>query len=278
MRFAFNPRLIPMNRRSYVQQLQLAIENAVRLSFDIIEISLGLEGYELGLDTLFGGDFFDVMKSSPTSYHLHLFHDTAKKSGASLTDIQSYPRSLALRRAVQVVEFFERRHPVEMYVVHPGLRYGPTAEHLASLRESLQTLDSLFPGLPMAVENGDPSGPLADFDTLLAFLDATPNARFAFHTGLAFQSVGTSRRAFEDRLGYMRRFGERLAEIRWNNTAPGKQATLPLHVDLEDGLDPGKVIRILGRNPGTVHLIETVGNDAAALVRERRALHSALVA
>lgn len=277
MRYAFNPKLVPINRRSFIEQMGLAIENAKALSFDIIELSLTLDEYELGLQTLFGGDFFEVMNSSPTSFHVHLFHDTARRTEASLTDVQAYPRSIALRRAVQVVEFFEHRHPIEMYVIHPGRRYDATAKHLKALQESLRTLDNLFPGLPMAVENGDPEGALAGFDTLLAFLDSTPNARVSFHTGLAFHSVGTSHSTFEDRLGYMRRFDDRLAEIRWHNTAPGREPSLPLHVSLEEGLDPAKIVRILGRNPGTVHLIETVGNNIGALARERRALQSAFL-
>lgn len=277
MRCAFNPKLDMADRRRFIEQLRRAVENAKALSFDIIELSLTFDGYELGLATVFGGEFFEVLNASPTSFHLHLFHDTARRTEASLTDVQAYPRSMALRRTVQVVEFFERNHPIEMYVVHPGRRYDSIGKHLGAFRESLRTLDSLFPGLPMAVENGDPRGALADFDTLLLFLESTPNARISFHTGLAFHSVGTSHSTFEDRLGYMRRFDERLAEIRWHNTAPGREPSLPLHVDLEGGLNAGKIMRILGRNPGRVHLIETVGNSTAALARERRALQSAFL-
>ncbi len=278
MRFGFNPKLIPINRQSYVDQLRLAIENARRLEFDVIEISLTLDAYELGLSTVFGGDFFDVMKDAPSRFHLHLFHDTIRRTESSLTDPQRYPRSIAMRRIVQVVEFFEHNHPIEMYVIHPGRRVAEVERHLRSLQASLTTLDNLFPGLPMAIENGDPEGVLANFDTLLAFLDDTPNTRFSFHTGLSFHSVGTDHSRFEDRLGYMRRFDENLAEIRWHNTAPGREPSLPLHAELEEGLDLAKIVRALGRNPGTVHLIETAGNDTGALTRERRALHSAFSA
>ncbi len=275
MRIGFNPRLTPINRKIFVEQLRLAIENARRLEFDVIEISLTFDAYRLGLQTIFGGDFLDVMDDAPCSFHLHLFHDTISRTESSLTDPQKYPRSIALRRIVQVVEFFEHHHPIEMYVIHPGRRFAGVERHLRSLRENLATLDALFPGLPMAIENGHPEGVLANFDTLLAFLDDTPNTRFSFHTGLSFHSVGTDHLRFEDRVGYMRRFGENLAEIRWHNTAPGRQPSLPLHLELEGGLDLAKIFRALGRNPGTVHLIETPGNDIGALARERRALHSA---
>ncbi len=275
MRLAFNPKLVPIDRRSFVEQLRIAVQNAKELEFDVIELSLSLDAYELGMTTVFGGDFFDVMKDAPTSFHLHLFHDTISRTEASLSDVQTYPRSIALRRIVQVVEFFEHNHPIEMYVVHPGRRYAGIEQHLRALQEGLRTLDTLFPGLPMAIENGDPAGVLANLDTLLAFLDETSNTRFSFHTGLSFHSVGTDHSTFEDRLGYMRRFDDRLAEIRWHNTAPGRDPSLPLHLELDEGLDFAKIVRTLGRNPGTVHLIETAGNNIGALARERRALHLA---
>ncbi len=276
MRFAFNPQLVPFSRRSYIEQLRRAVENARELSFDIIELSLTGPEYGLGLDTLFGGDFFEVMKASPTSFHLHLFPDSATSEEPSLSDVQPYPRSIALRRTVQVVEFFERTSPMEMYVVHAGARESHYGRHLAAMKESFRTLGDLFPGLPIAVQNGTGGGVLAELDLVLAFLDEAQNVRFSLHTGFAFQSVGMRRHTFVDRLGYMRRFGDRLAEIRWHNTAPGMRPSVPLHVETEHGLDLEEVVALVGRNPGTVHLIETVGNHAPALARERRVLHSVL--
>ncbi len=276
MRFAFNPQLVPLSRRSYIQQLRRAIANARELGFDIIELTLTGPEYALGIETLFGGDFMEVMTASPTSFHLHLFPDAATSGEPALSDLQPYPRSIALRRTVQVVELFERENPVEMYVVHGGQRHGDHTAHLAALRESLRTLDNLFPGLPIAVQNGFGPGVLSQLDLVLDFLDEAPNVRFSLHTGFAYQSVGLSRHTFMDRLGYMRRFGDRLAEIRWHNTAPGQRPSVPLHLDTEDGLDLEEIVALVGRNPGTVHLIDTVGNNAPALARERRVLHDVL--
>ena len=276
MRFTFNPQLVRLSRRSYIEQLRLAVENARELHFDIIELSLTGPEYGLGLGTLFGGDIFDVMKASPTSFHLHLFPDVATSGEPTLSDVQPYPRSIALRRTVQVVEFFERASPMEMYVVHAGSREAHYDRHLAALKESFRTLGDLFPGLPIAVQNGSGVGVLAELDLVLAFLDEAQNMRFSLHTGFAFQSVGMRHHTFVDRLGYLRRFGDRLAEIRWHNTAPGMRPSVPLHVETEHGLDLEEVVALVGRNPGTVHLIETVGNNAPALARERRVLHSVL--
>ena len=276
MRFAFNPQLVPLSRRSYIEQLRQAVVNARELHFDIIELSLTGPEYELGLDTLFGGDFFEVMKSSPTSFHLHLFPDSATSGEPSLSDVQPYPRSIALRRAVQVVEFFERNNPMEMYVVHAGAREGHFDRHLVAMKESFRTLGDLFPGLPIAVQNGSGDGVLAQLDLVLAFLDEAHNVRFSLHTGYAYQSVGMRHHTFVDRLGYLSRFGDRLAEIRWHNTAPGMRPSVPLHVETENGLDLDEVVALIGRNPGTVHLIDTVGNNAPALAREQRVLHSVL--
>lgn len=276
MRFAFNPQLVPLSRRSYIEQLRLAVANARELGFDIIELTLTGPEYALGLETLFGGDFIEVMDAAPTSFHLHLFPDAATGDEPALSDLQPYPRSIALRRAVQIIEFFEREHPLEMYVVHGGRRHGHHDQHLATLRESFRALANLFPGLPIAVQNGIGDGVLSQLDLVLAFLNETQNVRFSLHTGFAFQSVGLNHHTFLDRLGYMRRFDDRIAEIRWHNTAPGLRPNVPLHLDTEDGLDLDEVVALIGRNPGTVHLIETVGNNTPALARERRVLHDVL--
>ena len=67
-----------------------------------------------------------------------------------------------------------------------------------------------------------------------------------------------------------------MAEIRWHNTAPGQSTSIPLHIGLERGIDLHRVMRSIGRNPGTVHMIDTVGLNPAGLIREVRVLQSAM--
>jgi hypothetical protein len=45
-------------------------------------------------------------------------------------------------------------------------------------------------------------------------LDSTVTVRFAFHTSHASNAVDGNHVAFEDRLDYLARFSDRLAEIR----------------------------------------------------------------
>jgi len=165
---------------------------------------------------------------------------------------------------------------MEMYVVHPGRRVAHESAHLEALRESMRTLHNLFPGLPIAIANAGGGAVLARIDSVLHALDSARHFRFALHTGFAFHSVDANHLAFEARMDYLRRFVDQIAEIRWHNTAPGARPSVPLHRTLEDGLDLGMLMRTVGRNPGTLHMIETVGLDPPALVREVRTLHRAL--
>ena len=107
-------------------------------------------------------------------------------------------------------------------------------------------------------------------------MDSSVAIRFAFHTGHAFHAVDGNQTAFESRLDYLARFSDRLAEIRWHNTAPDREPSLPLHVELQRGINLRHVMRIIGRNPGTVHMIDTVGLNPADLFREARELRNSI--
>ena len=249
LRLGFNPRIRPENRRRLHERLRHVVEVAVHLEFDVVELGMSTAMYDLGLSTVFDPQSIEILDDAPLRFHLNLFDDDTTSNRASVTDVTAYSRSVALRQIVQIVEFFEHRHAMEMYVVHPGRRVTHEAAHLDALRESMRTMHNLFPGLPIAL-----------------------------HTGFAFHSVDANHLAFEARMDYLQRFVDQIAEIRWHNTAPGERPSVPLHRPLEDGIDLGMLMRTVGRNPGTLHMIETVGLDPPALVREVRTLHRALSA
>ena len=274
---AFNPNISPESRKRLHDALEDVVNVAIRLEFEIVELNLTSTMFEIGLPIVFDPIAVRILDDAPLRFHLNLFPDANARGWPALTDVNAYSRSLAIRRMVQVVEFYEHQHPMAMYVVHPGRRMAPDTEHVDALTESFRTLDSLFPGLPVAVENGHTDAVLSELDTVLEMLDATTLVRFALHTGLAFHSVSGDREAFDARLNYLQRFADRLAEIRWHNTAPGRRPSMPIHLDLERGLDLARIMRTVGRNPGTVHMIETVGFNPAALVREARMLHRMFV-
>ncbi len=276
LRLGFNPRLAAHDRRRLLAQLRAIVDVAVRLEFQVVEFSLDTVMYELGLRTFFDADFIHILDRAPMRFHLNVFRDAPERRWPALTDPNATDRSIALRQLVQIVEFFEQRHAMEMYVVHPGRRTGPDARHMDALRESFRTIHNLFPGLPIAVENADSGAALHAVDSVLSMLEETSRVRLALHTGRAFHSVDGNHLAFESRLNYMARFADRLAEIRWHNTAPGREPSVPLHVELQRGLDVGTIMRAVGRNPGTVHMIDTVGMNPAGLFREVRALRRAI--
>ncbi len=276
LRLGFNPRIVPHDRRRLLAQLREIVDVAVRLEFQVVELNLDTYMYELGLRTFFDADFIEILDAAPMRFHLNVFRDASTRRWPSLTDPSATDRSVALRQFVQIIEFFEQRHAMEMYVAHPGRRMTADAQHIDVLRESFRTIHDLFPGLPIAVQNAGDGSVLSALDSVLAMLDATSTVRFALHTGRAFHAVNGDRLAFEARLDYMARFADRMAEIRWHNTAPGREPNMPLHVGLERGLDLGKVMRTIGRNPGTVHMIDTVGLNPAGLLREVRALRHAV--
>src|SRR5215210_7217789 len=114
MRFGLNPRLEATTKRAMVHDLMAALGAAAELGFDVVEISLTERMFELGLRTVFGGDLLDVMQAARPSFHLHLFPPSDRGS-PGISNPSAYPRSIELRRIMQVIEFFEGNHPLQLY-------------------------------------------------------------------------------------------------------------------------------------------------------------------
>ena len=150
---------------------------------------------------------------------------------------------------------------MQLYLIHAGWRTAAFETHLRSLRRSLDALDTLYPGVPLALTNDRPGGVLSQPNDFLELLEASPNLRFVFNTGLAYHAVDYNAEAYAWLLRSLARFEERLAEIQWSNGAPGEGLNRPLHVNLERGLDIHRTIRTIGRNPAIVHLFGTVGGQ-----------------
>jgi hypothetical protein len=274
MRFGFNPLIEATTKPEMVHRLMVALQAAEELGFDVIEISLTERMFELGLRTVFGGQMLDLMGGARPSFHLHLFAPDAQTADPGISNPSAYPRSLELRRIIQVIEFFEGSHPMQLYLLHGGMRTSAFETHLKALRRSMDALDTLYPGLPLALTNDRPGAVLERPPDFLELLDSVPNLRFVFNTGLGYHSVNYSQEAYSWFLRSLGRFEERLAEIQWSNGAPGTQLTRPLHVSLERGLDVRRTIRSIGRNPAIVHLFNTVGASVSDLARERRAVYN----
>ena len=158
LKLGFNPRLVAHDRRNLLKQLRDIVDTAVRLEFNVIELNLDSMMYELGLRMFFDADFISILDDAPTRFHLNVFRDAFNRNLPSFTDPNGSDRSIALRQFVQIVEFFEDRHPMEMYVVHPGRRMASETSHMDALKHSFWTIHSLFPGLPIAVQNLGASG------------------------------------------------------------------------------------------------------------------------
>jgi hypothetical protein len=274
MRFGFNPRIEATTKREMAHRLMAALDAAEELGFDVIELSLTERMYELGLRTVFGGDLLDLMQAARQRFHLHLFPPEERKQDPGLSHPSAYPRSLHLRRLIQVIEFFEASHPMQLYLLHAGRRTSAFETHLAALRRSLDALDTLYPGLPIAVINDWPGAVLERPPDFLELLDAAPNLRYVFNTGLGYHSVDYNPEAYSWFLRSLGRFEDRLAEIQWSNGAPGGGLTRPIHLTLDRGVDVQRTIRSIGRNPAVVHLFDTVGVSVAALARERRTVYN----
>jgi hypothetical protein len=274
MRFGFNPGLEAHTKREMVFRLRSALQGAHELGFDVIELALTERMFELGLRTVFGGELLDLIQGAPQRFHLHLFPPDGRETDAGISNPSPYPRSIQLRRLIQVVEFFEASHPMQLYLIHAGWRSAAFETHLRSLRRSLDALDTLYPGVPLALTNDRPGGILSQPNDFLELLEASPNLRFVFNTGLAYHAVDYNAEAYAWLLRSLARFEERLAEIHWSNGAPGDGLNRPLHVSLERGLDIHRTIRTIGRNPAIVHLFGTVGGNVPALARERRAVYN----
>ena len=274
MRFGFNPRIDATTKPEMILRLKQAIEAAYELQFDTIEISLTERIYELGLRTVFGGELLDLMSTSPLRFHLHLFPLEEKSEDPGISNPNPYPRSLQLRRLTQVIEFFESNHPMQLYLVHAGVRSSAFETHLKALRRSLDALDALYPGVPLALVNDKPGGVLSRPPDFLDLLEASPNLRYVFNTGLGYHAVDYNQETYAWFLRSLGRFEERLAEIQWSNGAPGAGVDKPIHADLENGVQVHRIVRTIGRNPAVVHLFETVGGSVPALAKERRAVYN----
>jgi len=274
MRFGFNPRIDATTKPEMIQRLRQAIQAAYELQFDTIELSLTERIHELGLRTVFGGELLDLMSTSPLRFHLHLFPREEKSEDPGISNPSPYPRSLQLRRLTQVIEFFESNHPMQLYLVHAGVRSSAFETHLRALRRSLDALDALYPGVPLALVNDKPGGVLSRPPDFLDLLDASPNLRYVFNTGLGYHAVDYNQEAYAWFLRSLGRFEERLAEIQWSNGAPGAGVDKPIHADLENGVQVHRIVRTIGRNPAVVHLFETVGGSVPALAKERRAVYN----
>lgn len=274
MRFGFNPRIEAATRPEMIQRLRLAVAAAGELDFHVIELSLTERLFELGLRTVFGGEIFRLMSTTPLRFHLHLFPPDARSEDPGISNPNAYPRSLQLRRLCQIIEFFETSHPMQLYLVHAGTRASAFETHLHALRRSLDALDALYPGVPLALVNDRPGGVLERPADFLDLLDAAPNLRYVFNTGLGYHAVDYNWEAYAWFLRGLGRFEDRLAEIQWSNGAPGVGLDKPIHTDLDRGLDVGRTIHAIGRNPAVVHLFETVGGNVSALARERRTVQN----
>ncbi|MAG36286.1 MAG: hypothetical protein CL878_08585 [Dehalococcoidia bacterium] len=258
-----------------VHQLREALLVAERLEFDVIELSISTMIFDYSLGTVFGGEFLDLLQRAKPRFHVNIFPSDPRDGELGMSDPSPYPRSLALRRLIRVIEFFEAQHPMGLYVIHAGAARYAGATHLASLRHALTALDTLYPGLPLAIINDWQGTVLARPQVFLELLDATPNLRFVLNTGLAWRSVDYDRDSYAWYLRSLKRFDDRLAEIHWSSGAPGAGPNRPLHVVSDNGLDVVRTLGMLGRNPAVVHLFETVGLHQHALARERRCLYDA---
>ena len=272
MLVGFNPRLQPFRRMSVAEQLQETVHTAQRLEFAVVELSVDEVVYRRGLWETFSQDALDVITHAPLQFQVNLFPDEGFEETPS--DVNAFPRSIYLRRLVQTIEFFEAYAPMSLYVAHAGRRTRHVDDHLKALDEAFQALQALYPGVPLAIENGGREFVLHFPDDFLTFLDAFPSLRFVLHTGRAFQSVMWDNEQLARYARKAARFVDRLAAIRWTNANPITDPDRPLQLELDRAPDLGLIMRGLGRNPALVHLLDTVGGRPAALARERRALHA----
>ncbi|MCL4543249.1 MAG: TIM barrel protein [Chloroflexi bacterium] len=280
MILGFNPLLTPVNRRSFTNQLKAAIQTARTGGFRTLEITCTESMFDLGLTTVFGGEFLETLiATQDLRVHLHLFYGDHSLEEIAISDTFAPTRAAYLRRLVQIVEFFERNRSIQLYVVHTGPRTLPLSEHLGALATSLDVMRTLYPHLTIAVENGRRGSVIETPHDILSLLERHPEIPLVFDTGLAFQAVGFQRHVYTELLRALQRFDRQIVEVHWNNTAPGYQPNRPLHVPLEGGIDIDLVARQLGHNPRATHLIETMSTrDSEALIRDQRALYRALSA
>jgi hypothetical protein len=150
LKLGFNPRLVAHDRRHLLKQVRAIVDTAVHLEFDVVELNLDFMMYRLGLRMYFDADFISILDDAPTRFHVNVFRDAFPRKWPSLTDPIASDRSIALRQFVQIIEFSEERHPMEMHVVHPGRRMTNETSHMNALRDIFWTIHNLFASLQIA--------------------------------------------------------------------------------------------------------------------------------
>ncbi len=272
MRVGFNPRLQPFRRVTVAEQMQATVHTADRLEFEVVEVSVDEVIYRSGLWETFTQDVLTILTRGPLQFQVNIFPDEGFEEAPS--DTTPMARSVYLRRLVQTVEFFEAYAPMSLYIVHAGRRRTHVDDHIKALYEAFEALQVLYPGVPLAIENGGRETVLHFPDDFLTFLDAFPALRFVMHTGRAFQSVMWDNDQLARYVRKAARFADRLAAIRWTNANPVTDPDRPLQLELDRAPDFALIMRGLGRNPALVHVLDAVGGRPSALARERRALHA----
>lgn len=273
MLFGFRPGLVPLTKRYIVQQLREAIHVARELGLATLELACTEDMAALGLPQVFGGEFMEtVLQARDLRFHLRLFFGERSVDEVAINDTSPRARAAYLRKLCNAIEYFERQRPMQLYVLTPGPRITDAASHLRSLITSLECLHTLYPDLPLAIENGRRGTLLEQPPDLLDFLNAYPHVGFVFDTGRAYQAAGFNRDLFAQVLRAVARFSDRLVEIHWKNVGPANPDGVPLHVPVERGVDFPLVARHIGRNPALVHVIAGAVTHLAQLARDRRAL------
>lgn len=273
MLFGFHPGLVPLTKRYIVQQLREAIHVARELGLVTLELACTEDMDALGLPQVFGGEFMEtLLQARDLRFHLRLFFGERSVDEVGINDTSPRARAAYLRKLCNAVDYFERQRPMQLYVLTAGPKIADAASHLHSLITSLECVRTLYPDLPLAIENGRRGTLLEQTPELLDFLSAYPYAGLVFDTGRAYQAAGFSRDLFAHVLRAVTRFSDRLVEIHWKNLGPTNPDGVPLHVPVERGVDLPLVARLLGRNPALVHVIAGATTHIAQLARDRRAL------
>jgi len=276
MRFGFRPRLMPINRRYFVQQLRDAITWARNLGLQSIELTCTEDMASLGLQNVFGGEFMEtLMSANDLRFHLHLYYGEHSIDEVAISDTSARARGSYLRKLCHALDYFETNRPMQLYVLGAGPHIVDTASHMRQLAGSLDCIRTLYPDIKLAIVNGRPGTVLERPTEFLDFLSVYNDVGFVFDSGWGFQSVGYSRELFSHFVRSLTRFADRLAAVHWKNVGPATKSDVPLHVPVDRGADLPLVARHLGRNPATVHIIETAAAaQQSLLARDRRVLVS----
>lgn len=273
MLFGFHPGLVPLTKRYIVQQLREAIHVARELGLATLELACTEDMAALGIPQVFGGEFMEtLLQARDLRFHVRLFFGERSVDEVAINDTSPRARAAYLRKLYNAIEYFEHQRPMQLYILTAGPKISDSAAHVRSLITSLECLHTMFPDLPLAIENGRRGTLLEQPPDLLDFLNAYANVGLVFDTGRAYQASGFNRALFAQVLRAVSRFSDRLVEIHWKNLGPANPDGVPLHVPVERGVDLPLVARQLGRNPALVHVIAGVVTHIAQLARDRRAL------